>query len=67
VTLSIGITAASEQTMFFDTLMSQAETALEWAMNNGGNRVTSFGETQLLGDGPSRQTRHDGQDMTAKT
>jgi diguanylate cyclase (GGDEF)-like protein len=52
-TLSIGLTAASEQTMFFDTLVNQAETALEWAMNNGGNRVTSFGETQLLGDTPS--------------
>jgi hypothetical protein len=32
-------------------MVGQAETALEWAMDHGGNQVVSFGETQLLGEG----------------
>jgi diguanylate cyclase (GGDEF)-like protein len=52
LTLSIGITASGEQqTMFFDTLVGQAESALEWALAAGGDRVASFGETQLLNGG----------------
>ncbi|MBP8302010.1 MAG: hypothetical protein KA020_16705, partial [Planctomycetes bacterium] len=30
-----------------DTLMAQAEAALDYAMQNGGNQVISFGELQL--------------------
>ena len=42
--------AASEdnQTMFFDSLVSQAEFALEHAMRTGGKPVVSFGEVRLL-------------------
>jgi diguanylate cyclase (GGDEF)-like protein len=48
LSLSIGISACvDQQTMFFDTLMAQAEAALEYAMQNGGNQVISFGELQL--------------------
>ena len=38
--------------MFFDTLVGQAEAALEFAVERGGNRVVSFGETQLLDGSP---------------
>lgn len=49
LTMSIGITATGQsQAMFFDTLVGQAEAALEFALQNGGNRIASFGETQLL-------------------
>ena len=41
--------------MFFDTLVGQAEAALEYAMDQGGNRVVSFGETQLLGKQPEQK------------
>lgn len=58
LTLSIGITATGDsQAMFFDTLVGQAEAALEFAMQSGGNRVASFGETQLLGGEPPRDER----------
>lgn len=59
LSLSIGITASGEhQAMFFDTLVAQAEAALDFALGEGGNRVVSFGETTLRGglagleDGP---------------
>ena len=46
--LSIGLAASNDQqTMFFDTLIGQAESALEWAAGQGGNRVAAFGEVQL--------------------
>lgn len=49
LTLSVGFTATGDQqAMFFDSLVGQAETALQWAMQQGGDRVTSFGETQLM-------------------
>ncbi len=51
LTLSIGLSATGEsETMFFDTLVGQAEAALEFAIAQGGNRIASFGETQLLDD-----------------
>lgn len=54
LSLSIGITASGEhQAMFFDTLVAQAEAAVEFAMGEGGNRVVSFGETTLRGGRPS--------------
>lgn len=57
LTLSIGITASGEQqAMFFDTLLGQAEMALEWALAHGGDRIVSFGETQLL-DGGDEATK----------
>ncbi|MCA8950554.1 MAG: GGDEF domain-containing protein [Planctomycetes bacterium] len=53
LTLSIGIAASADgDTMFFDTLVSQAESALEFAGRRGGNQVISFGETRLRGDEP---------------
>jgi len=55
LSLSAGISAClDKQTMFFDSLVAQAEAALDYAMHNGGNQVVSFGEAQLrLGDDPS--------------
>lgn len=49
--LSVGISACGDQqTMFFDTLMAQAEAALDYAVQRGGNQVASFGEAQLRGE-----------------
>ena len=49
--MSVGISACGDQqTMFFDTLMAQAEAALDYAVRRGGNQVASFGEAQLRGD-----------------
>jgi diguanylate cyclase (GGDEF)-like protein len=48
LSLSIGITACDDQkTLFFDSLIAQAEAALEFATQNGGDQVVSFGETHL--------------------
>lgn len=48
LTVSIGITACTDQTtLFFDTFVAQAEAALEYALAHGGNRVATFGEVQL--------------------
>lgn len=48
VTMSIGLTACEDQTtLFFDSLLAQAEAALEHASQRGGNQVVSFGEMQL--------------------
>lgn len=60
VTASIGFTACDDhKTLFFDSLLAQAEAALQWAADRGGNQVVSFGETQLrdggaLDDGTNR-------------
>ncbi len=49
LTLCIGLTATGDsQAMFFDTLVGQTEAALDYALRHG-NRIASFGETQLLG------------------
>lgn len=54
LTLSVGISACNDQqTMFFDSLMGQAEAALEHALNSGGNQVVSFGESQLHTNTPA--------------
>ncbi|MFK7742033.1 MAG: GGDEF domain-containing protein [Planctomycetota bacterium] len=51
LTVSIGMTSCDDQgTLFFDTLLSQTETALEYAERYGGDQVISFGETQLRSD-----------------
>jgi len=48
LSVSVGLTACDDQgTLFFDSLLSQAEAALEYAAERGGNQVASFGETQL--------------------
>lgn len=48
LTLSIGFTGCDDQkTLFFDTLLSQAEAAAEFAQRHGGDQVVSFGETRL--------------------
>lgn len=53
LTMSVGISATGQsEAMFFDTLVGQAEAALDFATERGGNRVVSFGETQLLGQDP---------------
>lgn len=53
LTVSVGISASGgeQQAMFFDTMVGQAEAALDWAIARGGDRVASFGETQLLAEG----------------
>jgi len=54
LSISIGVSACDDQkTLFFDSLLAQAEAALEWGAAHGGDRVVSFGETQLRGDAPS--------------
>lgn len=54
LTISAGVSACVDQkTMFFDTLLGQAEAALEYAERAGGNQVVSFGERQLRDDTPS--------------
>lgn len=53
LTLSVGISSCEDQkTMFFDTLLAQAEAALEFAAR-GGDRVATFGESQLRSAGGS--------------
>lgn len=48
LSLSIGITACADQkTLFFDSLLAQAEAALEFATRNGGDQVVSYGEVHL--------------------
>lgn len=64
LTLSTGVTACDDQkTLFFDSLLAQAEAAVEFAARNGGDQVVSFGETQLLTDeappGPVDRSRGD--------
>ena len=49
LSLSAGISAGDPQTLFFDSLVGQAEGALDYAMQNGGNQVVSFGEAKLRG------------------
>ncbi len=53
LTLSLSIAACEDRdTLFFDTLLSQAEMALEWAMEAGGNRVETFRRERYAGGGP---------------
>lgn len=43
LTLAIGVATSDEQqTMFFDTILSQAEAALGWAVDAGGNQTAVF-------------------------
>ncbi|MCU0863194.1 MAG: GGDEF domain-containing protein [Planctomycetes bacterium] len=52
LSLSVGVTACDDQkTLFFDSMLAQAEAALEYAADHGGDQVASFGEIQLRGGG----------------
>lgn len=52
LTISVGVSACDDQkTMFFDTLLAQAESALEFAGRSGGDQVVSFAEAELRGAG----------------
>lgn len=52
LTLSLGVASCEEQkTMFFDSLVAQAEFALDHAARGSGNRTVSFAEAQLLSGG----------------
>jgi len=43
LTLSVGVASSDDQqTMFFDTILSQAEAALGWAADAGGNQTAVF-------------------------
>lgn len=56
LTLSVGFSATGQSdAMFFDTLVGQSEAALDFALEHGGNRIVSFGETQLLDSDPQRE------------
>ena len=50
VSASVGLSAVlDDDTMFFDTLLSQVEMALEWAKDGGGNTTTRFDRERFLG------------------
>ncbi|GAB4151731.1 MAG: hypothetical protein Fur0037_20460 [Planctomycetota bacterium] len=52
LTLSLGITSNHDrETMFFDSMVGQAEAALEHAIARGGNQVRSFDEARLSAGG----------------
>ncbi len=53
--LSGGIaTITDKETLFFDTLLSQAEIALEWAQRGGGNQVVTFSRERFSSEeGPT--------------
>lgn len=55
LSVSIGVSSVVDhKAMFFDTLLAQAESALDDAARAGGGLVRSFGESRLRdgGDGP---------------
>lgn len=53
LTMSVGIAACDDQkTLFFDTLLGQAEAAAEFAARAGGDQVASFGESRLRDGAP---------------
>lgn len=50
LTASVGIAASADRdTMFFDTLVSQAEVALEWAEREGGGHAVVFEREKFVG------------------
>lgn len=50
LTLSLGIAAnPGQETLFFDSMVAQAEAALELALQDGGNRVVAFDDLRLPG------------------
>lgn len=49
LTLSLGVAACEDrETMFFDTLVSQAEVALDWANREGGDRTIQFRRDRFI-------------------
>lgn len=50
VSISLGVvTGQDQETMFFDTMIAQAEVALEWAGQDGGNQAVLFDRQRYLG------------------
>ena len=50
LSLSIGLVASDDhEAMFFDTIVAQAEVALEWSIQEGGNKVSCFEKDRYLG------------------
>jgi diguanylate cyclase (GGDEF)-like protein len=48
--LSIGVAGCEDQeTLFFDTMLAQAEAALEHSVRSGGNRASLFHKDQITG------------------
>ncbi|MCA8956205.1 MAG: GGDEF domain-containing protein [Planctomycetes bacterium] len=48
--LSIGVASCEDQaTLFFDTLLAQAEAALDDSVRRGGNRACLFGKDRMTG------------------
>lgn len=63
LTVSIGVSSVVDhKAMFFDTLLGQAESALEDAARAGGDLVRSFGETQLRDATDGAERRRGGDD-----
>ncbi|MCA8943834.1 MAG: GGDEF domain-containing protein [Planctomycetes bacterium] len=49
LSLSLGVAACEDRdTMFFDTLVSQAEVALDWAVREGGDRTVLFRRDKFI-------------------
>ncbi len=58
LTLSVGVSACDDKkTLFFDTLLAQAEAALDFATRSGGDQVMSFAESQLRAGGAVAESR----------
>lgn len=59
LSLSIGVAACDDQkTLFFDSLLAQAEAAAEHAARTGGNQVVAFADLprDVAADGAARRT-----------
>ncbi len=53
LTMSIGVTACDDQkTLFFDSLLAQAEAAADHAAQQGGNQVVAFAEVPMRPEEP---------------
>lgn len=53
LSLSLGLSACEDRdTLFFDTLLAQAELALEWAIEAGGDRVEAFRRDRFVASEP---------------
>lgn len=53
LTLSVGLAGnADREVLFFDTVLSQAEMAVEWAMDDGGDRVVAFSRDRFAAEAP---------------
>lgn len=47
--LGVGVAASEDRdTLFFDTLVSQAEIALQWSLDSGGDQVVVFDKSRFM-------------------